>query len=170
MKHDLHMGYCVMLPVAKDVMRPVPAITQTDGIVKVLGMLSEHGVAVLVDDAGRPFDILTTCDLEKVKAKVEAGLGKDAAASSLFEARGRAVFTVNAEDDLKTVAKQIANRGLSTGIVVVDTTGRYLGYLFSAVLRDTADAIYQRASDDMRRVKAEYPDAWSSVQRRTSSS
>jgi predicted transcriptional regulator len=156
-----------MLPLAKDVMLPVPAVSKADGILRVLGNLREHGVAVLLDTENKPFDILTACDLGKVKEQVEHGLGKDAPASALFEPKGRPVFTVNADDDLTVVAQQIALHGLSTGIVVVDRQGRYLGYVPSSTLRERATELFREVSEDVRRVKAQFPEAWSSVQRRT---
>lgn len=161
-----------MLPVAKDLMELVPAILPTEGVIRVLGNLHEHGVAVLLDGERRPFDILTACDLDKVKSQVEQGLGKDASASALFEAKGRSVFTVSEDDDLTTVARRIAQHGLATGIVVVDRNGRYQGYLFSSALRAKANELSREVTDDVRRVKAQYPEAWSTVQQRrvTSSS
>jgi CBS domain-containing protein len=161
-----HVGYWSMLPVARDVMDLVPAILPTEGVIRVLSNLREHGVAVLLDSERRPFDILTACDLDKVKKQVEQGLGKEAPASALFEAGGRTVFTVTDEDDLTSVARKIAQHGLATGIVVVDDNGRYRGYLFSAKLRAKATELSREVNDDVRRVKAQYPDAWSSVQQR----
>jgi len=156
-----------MLPVAKDVMLPVPAVSKTDGILRVLNNLREHGVAVLLDTESKPFDILTACDLDKVKKQIERGLGKDAPASALFEPKGRHVFTVKPDDDLTVVAKQIALNSLSTGIVVVDSDGRYMGYVPSSTLRERATELSREVSEDVRRVKAQFPEAWSSVQRRT---
>ena len=155
-----------MLPQAMTVRKDVPPVTRGEPAMRVLGLLREHGVAVLVDEQRRPFDILTSCDLDKVRKQVEQGLKKDSPAEALFAKQGREVHTVNENDDLTLVAQRIVKHGLATGIVVVDRMGRYAGYVFTSDLRDTADRFAKETSEDARRVQARYPEAWSSLRSR----
>jgi predicted transcriptional regulator len=160
-----------MLPQARNVMKQVPPITESAKVIDVLRVLKEHSVAVLVDDGGRPFDILTSCDIERVRTQVTARrLSGTSPAKSLFTEQGREIYTVKDGDSLEVVAQRIAQRGLGTGITVVDPSGRYVGYVFNADLRDSASQYTRQVEADVRRVEAQYPEAWSSLQRRLSSS
>lgn len=158
-----------MLPSAKSVITPIPAVNAEDPALRALMLLKEHGVVVLVDSDRKPFDILTACDLGKVRRQVEQGLGKDSPAAALFSATGREVYAVSEDDDLGVVAQQIARHRLATGIVAVRADGRYAGYIFSSRLRESVDEYASEVSKDVRSVAERYPEAWSSVRSRVTS-
>jgi hypothetical protein len=157
------------VPVAAAVMKEIPAVKMQDPVVAALERLGEHGVAVLVDDAGRPRDILTSCDLDHVRERANL-LRVDSPAAKLFEQEGRDVYRVRRDDDLRAVAQEIARRRLATGIVVVDDAGRYAGYLFNDDLRASADAFVREAKQRAESVQASYPEAWSALGGRLPSS
>ena len=160
-----------MLPQAVTVMTRVPAITKGALVLDVLKNLKEHGVAVLVDAERRPIDILTSCDVEAVKQKIgERKLAGNSPGSALFTEQGREVYTVREDDSLEVVAQKLARFGLGTGIAVVDASGRYSGYVYNREMRRRASEYSQEVEADVRRVEAEFPEAWSSLQRRLSSS
>jgi CBS domain-containing protein len=160
-----------MLPQAVTVMTRVPPITRSALVLDVLKSLKEHAVAVLVDEDRRPIDILTSCDVEAVKQKVSARkLAGNSPAHELFTEQGREVYTVREGDSLDVVAQKLARFGLGTGIAVVDASGRYSGYVYNREMRRRASEYSQQVEADVRRVEAEFPEAWSSLQRRPPSS
>ena len=157
------------IPTARMVMKNVPSVTVRDSVMKALQQLRDLGVVVLVDDHLVPQDILTSCDLDAVRERAQ-GLTKESPASALFEASGREVFRVKESDDLRAVAQMISRKGLATGITVVNEAGAYVGYLFNADLRQSAERLAKETKEAVEKVQAAYPEAWSSVGSRVGSS
>src|SRR5262245_37789709 len=136
--------------------RRVRPVRLGDSAVRTLKLLGENGVVVLVDEEERPQNILTSSDVEDLKTRSQS-LAGDAPASALF-GPPRPVVTVNISERLQDVTRTVANRGLSPGVVVVDDSGHYLGYIFNDDLRQRAEAFISSAEEQAKQVEQRYPD------------
>ena len=155
-----------MQPTAEAVMSTrVTAIKEGADLKEPVHHLKTHGVAVLVDDASRPIGILTLCDVEKVGVTLDQLLkGKEGRAGDLFPKKSPTwVHTVRRDTPLSLVAQKILDKGLATGITVVDPDGIFAGYVFAADLRERMRHSVEQRKDvlraDAERLKLQHPNA-----------
>jgi len=156
-------------PTAGGVLQNIPPFRTGDSALAVLERLRDIGVAVLVDDDNRPFDILTSKDVEVVRSRTH-NLGPDSRASSLFASTRRYLHVVKVSDDVRAISRVVAANNLVPGVVAVDDNGRYAGYVFNEDLQKKVETFFNEAVEQVERVKQAYPAAWSAVGERITSS
>ena len=151
------------VPVARDVMKRLPAVRDSDTVIGALQLLRSQGVVVKVDDEGRPFDILTLDDLDRVRKGAEMAGSRSASARLLFSPERRYVHSVREDEDLGSVVRIISANHLPLGIVAIDERGRYAGYVFNADLREQAETFVKEAVARAEVVQKAYPEAWAAT-------
>lgn len=141
-------------------MKAVGPVGAGDPAGRPIESLQENGVAVLVDSGGKPAGLLTVCDLDAVKRRV-AQTGAPARADALFDP-AQQVYTVVESQPLDEVAKELARRRLGTGIAVVDSGGRYMGYVFNRDVERALDDFVQRGEQEIEAqikvLREDYPE------------
>ncbi len=147
-------------PTARDVARTdVLPIREQDPLTRPIESLQKSRVAVLVDEQGKPTSILTVCDLDSLKQRLN-NAGSSDKASALFEPKP--VFTVGVDTPLDQVAQTLSQNRLGTGIAVVDEKGSFVGYAFNEDVRGALDTVVTREEREvkstLRRLGSEYPE------------
>jgi CBS domain-containing protein len=143
---------------AEKVLKGVEAVREHDSAVRALKLLSRNGVVVLVDEDNHPVDILTSADIDEVRART-LQLAGGSPASSLFPRR-RSVVSVDTSEGLSSIARTVGTRRLSPGVVVTDSSGRYVGYIFNDDLRQQAEAFIADTREKAQSVEKRFPEAW----------
>jgi CBS domain-containing protein len=146
-------------PTAAEVKTDVAPVREQDPLTRPIESLQQNGVAVLVNALEQPSGILTECDLDSIKQRLDKA-EKSATAKELFESRP--VYTVRDDASLEDVAKELAKRRLTTGITVVAGTGRYVGYAFNRDVRAKLNEFVEQSEREIRskreELSTEYPE------------
>lgn len=149
--------------------RDVRPITEDSDLSEVVARLKANRVAILVDREQRPISILTVCDIDRVLERTEQLLAKGTRrAGELFPTKSPTyVYTVRTDEPLELVADQLLERGLGTGITVVDARGVYVGYIYAdevrSYLRRGVEQRKRELRNSAKQLESRFPDAESQL-------